>query len=181
MNFKEILACLEDSTRRNEYIARLKSAGPNSHPMFHLKNSMQQFTNVLACLEDSTRRNEYIARLKSAGQNSQPVLDLKNSMEGVNKHKPPKNIFETTMLQHTFKFCDPLECFLEFRLVCKPWKNAVETIRFAQNNPGDALKAYSTLPNFLSKFLKVFKKLRIVINIFVVFFFFYTFCFSFKN
>jgi hypothetical protein len=129
--------------------------------MFHLKNSMQQFTNVLACLEDSEKVNEYISRLKCAGPNSQQVLDLKNSMEGVNMNKSPKNIFETTMLQNTFKFCDPLECFLQFRLVCKPWKNAVETIKFDRFNDPNIFKNHTNYPVFLKKYLQIFKKLTI--------------------
>merc|ERR1711959_330635 len=59
----------------------------------------------------------------------------------------------------TFKFCDPLECFLQFRLVCKPWKNAEETIRFDKFNNTEVLEVYLNYPHFLSKFLKVFKKL----------------------
>merc|ERR1711959_278664 len=108
----------------------------------------------MGCLEDPEKRNEYIARLKSAGPNSQSVLDLKNSMEGVNMNKPPKHIFETTMLQHTFKHCDPLECFLQFRLVCKPWQNAVETIKFDRFNDPDILKKHTNYPLFVAKYLQ---------------------------
>ena len=114
-------------------------------------------------MEDAEKRQEYIARLKSAGPNSQPVLDLKKSMEGLKMKKPPKNIFEKTILQHTFKYCDPLECFLQFRLVCKDWQNAIETIKFDRFNKVCVHK-YACHPTFLTKFLPMFKKIRIYIS-----------------
>ena len=39
-------------------------------------------------------------------------------------------IHQKTIIQHTLRFSDAEECFQNFRLVCKSWKNAVETIRF---------------------------------------------------
>jgi hypothetical protein len=45
--------------------------------------------------------------------------------------------------------------------VCKPWQNAVESIRFDQFNNKGILNKYARNSTFLSKYLKAFKKLAI--------------------
>ena len=50
-------------------------------------------------------------------------------------NKALRGIDEKTTLQHTFKFTDPDECFQSFRLVCKSWRDAVETIKFNRTVP----------------------------------------------
>jgi len=72
-----------------------------------------------------------------------------------------------TILQHTLRFSDEDECFEKFRLVCKSWKDAVETIRFNRfvnykffYNLDEKITSHEILPaNYLSKYLKLFRKL----------------------
>jgi hypothetical protein len=87
-------------------------------------------------------------------------------MTTLNMHKAPKGIFEKTMLQNMFRFCDPEECFKSFRLVCKPWQNAIETIQFDRTSDDliDRIdRAFSHNPNlvttYFEKYFPVFKKL----------------------
>jgi hypothetical protein len=85
------------------------------------------------------------------------------SIQRVNIKKPPKNNYEKTMLQHTLQFLDPLEYFLSFRLVCKAWQNAVEiiTLHGYKANDTDILAKYDICPQFVAKYIKLFKHLNI--------------------
>jgi hypothetical protein len=94
----------------------------------------------------------------------------------------PLRIFNKTILQHTLRFTEVDECFKSFRLVCKTWKEAVETIRFnrvVDNN--FFIKLYHTLANSIfyhrtrflpaittyhEKYLKSFRKLEVRVDIF---------------
>jgi len=112
--------------------------------------------------EESNKTKRMHSKIKIRRRYSKPVLVLKNLKTGVNMNKPPpKHIFEKTILQHTFKFCKPLDCFLTFRLVCKLWQNAAETIKFDQFNESHVLEKYKSHPKFVCKYLKLFKKLRV--------------------
>jgi hypothetical protein len=80
----------------------------------------------------------------------------------------PRGIDEKTTLQHTFKFTDPHECFQSFRLVCKSWKDAVETIKFDCSVPTKifsdiAIIIQKGLPisPFFEKYLQCFKQLDV--------------------
>ena len=91
-------------------------------------------------------------------------------MTTLNMHKAPKGIFEKTMLQNMFRFCDEDECFQSFRLVCKPWRNAIETIRFDRAIEQEIFErldiAFTDDPNFATtyfeKYFPAFKKLFII-------------------
>jgi len=91
---------------------------------------MINFEEVVECLENTEKRKEFILRLKHAGANSTPFLNLQSAMTGLKMNKAPRGIDQKTTLQYILKFTDPGECFQSFRLVCKSWKNAVETIKF---------------------------------------------------
>merc|ERR1712096_52620 len=80
---------------------------------------------------------EFIARLKNAGKNSKPFFKIRDAMTELKMNKAPRGIDEKTILQHTFRFTEALECFQSFRLVCTSWKDAVETIRFNRFPPHD--------------------------------------------
>ena len=100
-------------------------------------------------------------------------------MTELNMHKAPKGIFEKTMLQNMFQFCEPDECFQSFRLVCKSWKNAVETIRFNQYSSMQEVRMTLTFleldqaitnqtiisTNYFDKYLPAFKQFSAPVNI----------------
>jgi hypothetical protein len=140
------------------------------------------FDEVIACLENTGNLEVFIARLKKAGKHSSPFLHLQNSMNELKMHPvlcTPRGIHQKTIIQHTLRFSDAEDCFLQFRLVCKSWKDAVETIQFnrtfeCQSFLGNfydiddcsALDENISLPtNYLEKYLKVFKKLTLPVNL----------------
>ena len=92
--------------------------------------SVFEFEKVLACLENPDKLKEFISRLKNAGKNSKPFFNVHNAMVELRMNRSPRGIHQKTIIQHTLRFCDSWESFHEFRLVCKSWKDAVETIRF---------------------------------------------------
>ena len=87
----------------------------------------------------------------------------------------PRGIHQKTIIQHTLRFSDVDDCFQKFRLVCKTWKDAVETIRF--NRTLDEGFFYDlddkmtlegmTLAktNYFSKYLRLFKKIHIPLSL----------------
>jgi hypothetical protein len=64
--------------------------------------------------------------LNNVGEHSESGLHLKN----IKVHRGPHLTLQTTILQHTFRFAEVEDCFQSFRMVCKTWKNSVETIKF---------------------------------------------------
>merc|ERR1711925_58495 len=113
------------------------------------------------------KHEEFILRLKNAGQNSSPVLHVQNAMVELKMNKALRGIDEKTILQHTFKFTDSDECFQSFRLVCKSWKDAVETIKFNRTVPYNCFRnIYEIIKNglpispYFEKYLQCFKKLN---------------------
>ena len=131
-----------------------------------------EFEEVLACLENTEKCEEFILRLKNAGQSSSSFLHAQSAMVELKMNKAPRSIDEKTILQHTFKFTDPDECFQSFRLVCKSWKDAVETIKF---NRRVSMKIFSDIDKiiknglsispFFEKYLQCFKKLHAPMDI----------------
>jgi len=101
------------------------------------------------------------------------VLHLQKSMTELKMHQEPRGIDQKTIIQHTLRFSDEDECFQKFRLVCKSWKNAVETIRFNRSvgkkffyNLDQKITAQEILPtSYLSKYLKIFRKLAITVTV----------------
>jgi hypothetical protein len=137
--------------------------------LFHL-----EFEEVVACLESTEKREEFILRLKNAGVNSTPSLNLQSAMTELKMNKAPRGIDEKTILQHTLKFTDPDECFQSFRLVCKSWKYAVETIKFNEELPLtifddiDEIIDKNGLPisPYFEKYLQCFRKLEVPMKLF---------------
>lgn len=122
------------------------------------------FVTILEILENAAKRNEFILRLKSKGENSSSVTHLKNSMIGVNMHRPPKGLEQKIILQHTFSFMKPFNCFQNCRLVSKLWKNVSETMKYNDFQDVMIWKEISgneTFPIALGNFLKLFRKLKI--------------------
>merc|ERR1712034_163620 len=113
------------------------------------------------------KHEEFILRLKNAGQNSSPVLHVQTAMTELKMNKAPRGIDEKTILQHTLKFTDPDECFQSFRLVCKSWKDAVETIKFNRRVPWQLfhhidkiIKNGLPISPYFEKYLQCFKKIQ---------------------
>jgi len=127
------------------------------------------FEEVMACLEITKRREEFIARLKNAGENSSAVLHLQKAMTELKMHQPPRGIDQKTIIQHTLRFSDVDECFQTFRVVCKSWKDAVETIRFNRvvgneffynlDDNFDKISQEISPASYLGKYLPLFRKL----------------------
>jgi len=89
----------------------------------------------------------------------------------------PRGIHQKTIIQHTLRFSDTGDCFQKFRLVCKSWKDAVETIRFNRmigdekmdeteaeigffDDLDEQIKSQAMVPNinYFCKYLALFKK-----------------------
>jgi len=86
---------------------------------------------ILFNLENKDRCKNFIFLLKQAGGKSHELRSLGEIMNSLGMHKTPRGIDQTTILQHTFAFCNIRDCFRDFRLVSKAWKFAVETQRFS--------------------------------------------------
>jgi len=123
---------------------------------------------ILSFLEDEEKRNRLIYKLKHAGEDSKPVHAFKEIITFFNLHKAPRGIHQKNILQNTFHYCEPNKCFTKFRLVCKSWQDAVETIRFDSILViDDWILNYERNGNFQTffpKFLKIFKKLHLHIT-----------------
>ena len=105
--------------------------------------------------------------MTNAGPNSKPVLNVGDAMVELKMKQAPRGIDEKTMLQHTFRFCEADECFQNFRLVSKSWKDAVETIRFNREVDPEFLVSLleqnpqGQIPVYYAKYLRAFRKLTI--------------------
>jgi hypothetical protein len=124
-------------------------------------------------MENTEKREEFIARIKNADKQSKPFLNLQTAMTEVKMHKTPRAIDQKIIIQHTLRFSEIEECFQNFRLVCKSWKDAVETIRINRNvrasffydleekiEEGIYLNTY-----YLGKYLKLFRKIYMPLNL----------------
>lgn len=125
-----------------------------------------KFQEVISCLEKPGHLQKYIEQLKKAGEHSNAFLNLKNSMESleIEKYlKTPKCIGQKNIMQTIFQYSDSKDCFENFRIVCKDWKNFVETAKFNKYFDSDILKLIDKcdghLPLVYEKNLKLFKKL----------------------
>jgi hypothetical protein len=126
------------------------------------------FQEVLACLKYPEKCAQFIRKLKNAGENSEPFLQVQSAMVKLKMNKPPKGIDQTNILQHTFKFLTPKECFTKFRLVSKQWQNVAETIRFNQEIESYIFERFCSQPqisNGFGKYLKIFRKLRLPLSL----------------
>jgi len=86
--------------------------------------------DVLFILENEEKRKDFILRLKKVGEISEEFQAIKNVMCSLRVHKPPREVNQTTILRHTFQYCDGMKAIENFRLVSKSWKLAVETTKF---------------------------------------------------
>jgi len=85
------------------------------------------FDKVFNIFKDEGSREEFLVRLKQVGETSEEFQSLSKIMLSLGMGRTPRHVYETTILQNTFTFCEPFECFTKFQLVCKSWKFAVET------------------------------------------------------
>jgi hypothetical protein len=123
---------------------------------------MMNLEQVLSFLTNEEKRNNLIYKLKHVGENSEQIHALKNIIRSLNLHKPPPGIEQETILQNTFRYCRPKECFTNFRLVvCKSWQHAVETIRF---NRFVSVHKHVHSERFCIKYFKAFKKVHIAFS-----------------
>jgi len=126
-----------------------------------------QLEEILSFLENEEKRNRLIYKLKHAGEDSKQIHAFKEIINSFNLNKTPKGIYQTTLLQNTFQFCEPKESFLNLRLVCKSWKHAVETIRYNWALDLEKLSDFAQngeIPIYYAKYIKIFKKIEIWID-----------------
>jgi len=130
------------------------------------------FEEVLACLQDTEKCQAFVAKLKNAGKHSKAFFNLRNVMTELRMNKKPHGIDQKTIIQHTLRFTEVDECFQSFRLVCKSWKDAVETIRFNRmvgsdffNKLNHTLEFHGTVPPYTTKYLQAFRKLHFPIDL----------------
>jgi len=93
-------------------------------------------------------------------------LILKSFIDSFRLKPPPRGVHQTNILQHVFKYSNSRECFDSFRLVCKSWQYAVETIRL--NTYPDPCTIFRELclherngnfHPFYTKYFKIFRNL----------------------
>jgi hypothetical protein len=80
-----------------------------------------------------------------------------------------RGIHQKTIIQQILRFSDTITCFQKFRLVCKSWKDAVETIRFHRmfnwnafydlNGRMKSTEGILQTACYFSKYMQLFKKL----------------------
>ena len=108
-----------------------------------------------------------IYKLRHAGEDSTQVHAFKEIINSFNLNKTPKVIYQKNILQNTFQFCEAKESFVNFRLVCKPWKHAVETIRYNRLLDLEKLSDFAKngeIPISYAKYIKIFKKIEFWID-----------------
>jgi len=122
---------------------------------------------IVSILQNPEKIEQLISKLKTIGKDSPKFQRFKTSIDSFHLNKPPRGVHQTNILQHVFKYSDSRECFNSFRLVCKSWQNAVETIRLDIYPP---VKIFQELclhekngqfPPFYGKYLKSFRKLNL--------------------
>jgi len=126
--------------------------------------------DIISILQNPHKMEQLILKLKTIGENSPQFQTFKTSIQSFQLNKPLKGVHQKHILQHVFKYSDSRECFDSFRLVCKSWQNAVETIRLDTCLP---LTIFQELcldernghfPLFYSKYLKLYKELHVRLN-----------------
>jgi len=71
------------------------------------------------------------------------------------------------LLQNTFQYCEPKECFENFRLVSKPWQYAIENMRFNVQLHLHKIVEFEQngkFPIFYTKYVKAFKQISFFID-----------------
>jgi hypothetical protein len=61
------------------------------------------------------------------GETSSEFQSLSAIILSIGMGRTSRHVYDITILQNTFTFSEPFECFTKFLLVCKSWKFAVET------------------------------------------------------
>jgi hypothetical protein len=124
-----------------------------------------KFQEILSFLQNEEKRKDFICKLTQEGENSEQIQALEKIIISLNLNKPHKCAHEKTILQNTFHYCCPTECFLKFRLVSKSWQNAIETIHFHRtvqiNGIENHIERSSGEKFYFSKYLKTFKGVQI--------------------
>jgi len=121
---------------------------------------------IVSILENPEKIKQLILKLKTLGDDSLQFQTFKQSIDSFHLNKPPRGVHEKNILQHAFKYSDSRECFDNFRLVCKSWKNSVETIRLDRWVPVEFIGELcrhtknNGFPQFYSKYIKIFKHFR---------------------
>lgn len=119
---------------------------------------------VVSILKNQEQIQELILKLKTMGEKSPEFQIFKKSIDLFHLNKTPKGVHQIDLLQNIFKFSDARNCFDSFRLVCKSWQNAVETIRLNQDPHLEILSEISShesngkFPIFFIKYIKIFKR-----------------------
>jgi len=119
---------------------------------------------IISFLTNEEKRKNLILKLQHEGEDSKQIHAFRDIIVSLNLHKPPPGIQQKTILQNTFRYSDPRECFDNFRLVCKPWQDAVETIRFNKclHIPTICKHVHNgNFSEFYVKYFRAFKKVAI--------------------
>jgi hypothetical protein len=122
---------------------------------------------LASILQNPQKIEQLILKLKTIGEDSPQFQTFKTNIDSFQLNKPPRGVHQINILQHVFKYSDSRECFDSFRLVCKSWKNAVETIRLDALSPLGIFQELCLhernghFPPFYSKYLKTFRKLHL--------------------
>jgi hypothetical protein len=125
---------------------------------------------IISLLQNPNKMEQLVLKLKTIGEDCTQFQTFKASLDSFNLNKTPKGVHQTTMLQNIFQYSATAECFNSFRLVCKSWQNAVETIRWdlhLQNTFYDGLcQSYRNgrFPPIYAKYVKCFKHFFIQFN-----------------
>ena len=91
-----------------------------------------------------------------------PFLNIRDALVELKMNKAPRGIDDTTIMQHTFRYAQVKECFQQFRLVCKSWKHAIETMRFNRYLPKSWIffSKMNQIPIlYVQKYLRAFRKI----------------------
>jgi len=126
---------------------------------------------IISFLTNEEKRNNLILKLQHEGEDSKQIYAFRDIIVSLNLHKPPPGIQQKTILQNTFHYCDPRECFDNFRLVCKTWQDAVETIRFDSCVYIHTIRKHTHNGNFSAfyvKYFRAFKQVSIALTPYVL-------------
>jgi len=125
-------------------------------------SEISKMDEIISILQNPEKMQQLILTLKTIGEDSPQFQTFKTSIDSFYLNKTPGGVHQINILQHVFKYSDSRECFDSFRLVCKSWQNAVETIRFDTHPPLTIFQELclhernGNFPPFYTKYLKSF-------------------------
>jgi len=123
---------------------------------------------ILSFLQNEEKRKDFIYKLQNLEENSPIFETLGDVMTSLRLNQKPRGIDQSTILKHTFTFCDAWECFEDFRLVSKIWKFSVEKTKFYHCHGAKVLRELvsrqgqiHSYPMIYHKFFQSLKKVHL--------------------